>query len=187
MVERGLFRACRYTGDGRRQIFSFYWPGDVFGLAHGSAHMLTVEACKTGVVAKISRDSCHARMNRDADFNAAMFDQAARALSTAMAHLNLLRGSTSEERLAWFALNLFERMRSQTRKAPHLQFDMSRQDIADYLGLRIETISRTLTLFKELGYIEMLGIRRFAIRDAERLAQISSAGLSGSPRDYVHA
>ena len=74
MVVRGVFRAVKVTRDGRRQIFAFYMPGDMCGLEPEELHGLTVEAVNVGAMATLSRHVCRARMNRDPQFNVAIFD-----------------------------------------------------------------------------------------------------------------
>ena len=75
-----MFRAVKVTRDGRRQIFAFYMPGDMCGLEPDDTHGLTIEAVNAGTIATLSRQVCRARMNRDPQFNAAVFDNVTRAL-----------------------------------------------------------------------------------------------------------
>ena len=75
-VAKGVFRAVKVTRDGRRQIFAFYMPGDMCGLEPGTTYDLTIEAVNAGSMAVMSRSACRARMNRDPQFNAAVFDSA---------------------------------------------------------------------------------------------------------------
>src|ERR1019366_3375716 len=89
LVVRGVFRAVKVTRDGRRQIFAFYMPGDMCGLEPEESHGLTIEAVNAGAMATLSRQVCRARMNRDAQFNAAIFDNVTRALTQAVAHMTM--------------------------------------------------------------------------------------------------
>ena len=109
MVVKGVFRSVKVTRDGRRQIFAFYMPGDMCGLEPGPTYELTIEAVNAGSMAVLSRAACRARMNRDPQFNAAVFEGATRALALSVDHMTMVGRSSAEERLAWFLTMLRER------------------------------------------------------------------------------
>jgi len=156
MVVKGVFRSVKVTRDGRRQIFAFYMPGDMCGLEPGATYDLTIEAVNAGSMAIISRTACRARMNRDPQFNAAVFDGATRALALSVDHMTMVGRSSAEERLAWFLKMLRDRASVPGRQPPTVDLVMQRQDIADYLGLTIETVSRTFTKLERDGVIEIM-------------------------------
>ena len=99
---RGLFRAVKFTRDGRRQVFAFYMPGDICGLEPDATHKLTIEAVDSAAMAILPRRACRIRMNDDPRLNAALFDGATRALTLSIDHMMMIGRSSAEERLAWF-------------------------------------------------------------------------------------
>ncbi len=127
VVVRGVFRAVKVTRDGRRQIFAFYMAGDLCGLEPEESHGLTIEAVNAGAMATLSRQACHARMNRDPQFNAAVFENVTRALTHAVDHTTMVGRSSAEERLAWFLSMLSAR--GGGRHSASIELTMQRQDI----------------------------------------------------------
>jgi len=182
VVVRGVFRAVKVTRDGRRQIFAFYMPGDMCGLEPEDVHGLTIEAVNAGTMATLTRQACRARMSRDAQFNAAVFDNVTRALTHAVDHMTMVGRSSAEERLAWFLSMLSHR--GVGRRAGSIELAMQRQDIADYLGLTIETVSRTFTHLKAQGLIALPTTRRVDILRPDLLARLASADRDSPIRDY---
>jgi CRP-like cAMP-binding protein len=173
LVMRGMFRAVKFTRDGRRQVFAFYMPGDICGLEPEAAHKLTIEAVDTAAMAVLPRHACRVRMNDDPRLNAALFDGATRALTLSIDHMMMIGRSSAEERLAWFLSMLSAR--SVGPDALVLDLAMQRQDIADYLGLTIETVSRTFTLFRDRGFLKLPRKRRVEIVQPDALARLAAA------------
>ncbi|MGD1037269.1 MAG: helix-turn-helix domain-containing protein [Roseiarcus sp.] len=182
LAVRGVFRAVKVTRDGRRQIFAFYMPGDMCGLEPEETHGLTIEAVNAAAMALLSRQACRARMNRDAQFNAAIFDSVTRALTHAVDHMTMVGRSSAEERLAWFLSMLSAR--GAGRRSGSIELAMQRQDIADYLGLTIETVSRTFTHLKAQGLIALPTTRRIDIVRPDLLARLASADRDAPICDY---
>jgi CRP-like cAMP-binding protein len=181
LVVRGVFRGVKVTGDGRRQIFDFYMPGDLCSIEPDDAHGLTVEAVNSGTIAALSRQVCRARMTRDPQFNNAVFDNITRALSRAVDHTMMVGRSSADERLAWFLRMLNSRARCRGQRAASIELAMQRQDIADYLGLTIETVSRTLNLLKARGLVALPTIRRVDILRPDLLKRLASADRDTMP------
>ena len=172
-VIRGLFRAVNFTPDGRRQVFAFYRPSDFCGLEPDGSHQLTIEAVDFAVMMILPRDACRLRMSDDPAVNSALFEGATRALALTIDHMMMIGRSSAEERLAWFLTMLAAR--SGGPSAPVLELAMQRQDIADYLGLSIETVSRTFTLFKDRGLISLPHKRLVQIMRPRALARLAAA------------
>ena len=173
LVMRGMFRAVKFTRDGRRQVFAFYMPGDICGLEPDKSHKLTIEAVDSAAMAILPRQACRLRMNDEPRLNAALFDGATRALTLSIDHMMMIGRSSAEERLAWFLTMLSAR--SACPSARVLDLAMQRQDIADYLGLTIETVSRTFTMFRDRGYITLPHKRRVEILRPDALARLAAA------------
>jgi len=152
-VIRGAVRAFRVLADGRRQISDFYLPGDVFGVEPGADHGGSAEAlCDTVLV--VARRSVLVDEG-DGAMSRRLWRLAIDELKRCQDHLLTLGCRTASERVANFLSDLAERLDCGTT----LELPMSRQDIADYLGLTIETVSRCLTQFQVAGLIKLHGCR----------------------------
>jgi len=133
-------------------------------------------------MAILPRHTCRMRMSDDPRFNAALFDSATRALTLTVDHTTIFGHNSAEERLAWFLIMLQGRSTLPELRPAVVEFAMQRQDIADYLGLSIETISRTFTLFRERGFIN-LSTRRVEMLWPAALAQLAAADRDAAPLD----
>jgi CRP-like cAMP-binding protein len=172
LIVSGVFRGVGYTADGRRSIFAFYWPGDICGLEPDPVHKLTLEAVTEGTVTVLSRSVCKARMLADATFAAEMFDKTVRSLSGSAEHLMKVGHGSAEECIAYFLGLLIARAKGDVNGGLTLDLAMSRQDIVDFLGLTIETVSRVFTAFRKRGLIHLMSPRRLEIRNGERLKRL---------------
>ena len=156
MVRQGAVRTYKLLSDGRRQIGGFHLPGDVFGFEAGPAHYFTAEAISDSEVIVVKRSTVSALAERDRDVAREMWQSTACELERARSHLLLLGRKNALERVATFLLEMFERASG----GEAVDLPMSRQDIADYLGLTIETVSRTLTQLQSRAAIELPTCRR---------------------------
>jgi len=173
LVVRGLFRAVKFTRDGRRQVFAFYLPGDICGLEPDSTHKLSIEAVDRAAMAVLPRQACRLWMDLDPRLDAALFEGATRALTLSIDHMLMIGRSSAEERLAWFLMMIRSRLAPFSTNVVELA--MQRQDIADYLGLTIETVSRTFTQFRERGLITLPRKRLVEILRLDALRRLASA------------
>jgi CRP-like cAMP-binding protein len=148
-VVSGAVRATRLLADGRRQITDFYLPSDVFGMECGDAHGAAAEAlCETVVVS-----ARRSNLTEDQDQRNRLWAHTVRALQRSQAHLLTLGRRSAVERIAIFLVDLASRIGATDR----VLVPMSRQDLADYLGLTIETVSRTLTCMQAKGLVAVEG------------------------------
>lgn len=178
-VASGAVRTYRVLSDGRRQIGAFHLPGDIFGLEAGDTHSFSAEAIGDARLLLIRRQSADALIERDAQaarqFRTAMQD----ALHRAETHLMLLV-KTARERVAGFLLEMAERQASFDQidglqvDPPQVDLPMSRQDIADHLGLTIETVSRTLSALESAGAIALPSARRVVLHRPGTLRRLSA-------------
>jgi CRP-like cAMP-binding protein len=168
-VVSGAVRTYRVLNDGRRQIAAFHLPGDLFGLEVGDAHASSAEAIADSIVLVIKRSSVVSLAERDPDVARQLWTLTASELGRTQNHLMLLI-RTAQERIAAFLLEMAER----TRGSDAVELPMSRQDIADYLGLTIETVSRTLTQLEHAAAIELPSSRRIVLRNRSALARLNS-------------
>ena len=163
-VVSGAVRAVRGLADGRRQMETFYLPGDVFGVEPGATRRASAEAL-AGTTLIVARRSALAG---DPDQAATLWRHALRELQRSQDHVLTLGRRSASERLARFLLDLADRMDIPVE----LDLPMSRQDIADYLGLTIETVSRTMTQLQGQGLIALSGCRRVRLVRPAALAEL---------------
>jgi len=168
-VVGGAVRTYKVLVDGRRQIGAFYLPGDVFGLEIVDEHTFSAEAITDCKIIVIKRSAVAALAARDNDVAQEMWALTARELQRTQAHVLVLIKS-AQERVASFLLEMADRVPG----ASVVELPMSRQDIADYLGLTIETVSRTLTLLEKAAAIEVPTSRRILLRNRSALNRLNS-------------
>jgi CRP/FNR family transcriptional regulator, nitrogen fixation regulation protein len=168
-VVSGAVRTYKVLNDGRRQIGAFYLPGDIFGLEVGGEHTFSAEAVADCKVLVIKRSALVALASRDNEVARQLWAMAAGELQRAQAHIMLLI-KTAQERVAGFLLE----MAARNSGANEVELPMSRQDIADYLGLTIETVSRTLTLLENAGAIVVPTSRRIVLRSRGALSRLNA-------------
>jgi CRP/FNR family nitrogen fixation transcriptional regulator len=169
-VVTGAVRTDKVLEDGRRQIGAFHLPGDFFGLEAGPEHGFTAEAVVASTVRVAKRATITAMAIRDGELAADLWVHTAGRLKAAEDHMILLGRKTAEERVATFLLDIARR--KATRQV--IELPMSRQDIADYLGLTIETVSRTLTQLTLDATIELPSSRRVVLRGRARLKELNA-------------
>lgn len=167
-VLTGSVRVYRILQDGRRQIEGFYLPGDVFGIELGSHHASSAEAVSACTIAVVRRATLLATAAKDPEVSNRLWSYTAGELEQARRHAMLLV-KTAQERVASFLIDLSNRLTGEAVELP-----MSRQDIADYLGLTIETVSRTLTQFQQTSAIELATSRRMILRNRQALINLDS-------------
>jgi CRP-like cAMP-binding protein len=168
-VVSGTVRTYRILADGRRQIGGFHLPGDVFGLETGEQHRQSAEAVTESKVLVVKRSTLMALAARDNDVSRDLWRLTGRELARAHDHIVLLVKS-AQERVAAFLLDMAERRPA----GDAVELPMSRQDIADYLGLTIETVSRTLTALENEAAIELANSRRIVLRNRPALRQMNA-------------
>jgi CRP/FNR family transcriptional regulator, nitrogen fixation regulation protein len=168
-VVSGTVRTYKVLVDGRRQIGAFHLPGDIFGLDSGDEHTLSAEAITDCKIAVIKRSALMALAARDNEVAREMWTLTARELQRVQEH-SLVLIKSAEERVAGFLLEMAERLPA----GGAVELPMSRQDIADYLGLTIETVSRTLKLLEDAAAIEVAKRRRILLRNRSALRRLNS-------------
>jgi len=152
----GVMRLYKLLPDGRRQIVGFALPGDFLGMTATARHSVSADAIGAVAICRFSRAS-FARFVADKPHLLCRINElAVRALSQAQDHMVLLGRRSAEEKVATFLIGWRDRLTRHSDLAKTVPLPMSRQDIADYLGLTIETVSRTFTKLERDGVIEIL-------------------------------
>ncbi len=167
-VVSGSVRTYKILSDGRRQVGGFYLAGDIFGLEFTDEHTLSAEAITDAKVLVVKRSAITALAGRDASVAQQLYTLTGRELHRVQDRILLLIKS-AQERVASFLLEMSERVSG----ANAIDLPMSRQDIADYLGLTIETVSRTLTLLEDSAAIEVPTSRRIVLRNRPALNRMN--------------
>lgn len=167
----GLLRLSKLLPDGRRQIAGFLFPGDFLGITMEEEHAFTAEAVAPSTMCRFPRArfdefvAAHPRLERR------LYAVAAHELAAARQQLVLLGRKTATERVASFLLMLAGRCSKWQQE--EITLPMSRADIGDYLGLRIETVSREITGLKTSRIIRLTGRQSLQIVDRERLEELA--------------
>ncbi len=156
-VVSGAVRTTRLLADGRRQIGDFYYPGDIIGLEIGDTFRFSAEALTDCVVRVVKRSALQA-MGADEVLDRALWEATRRELERTQEHLLMLGRKSAREKVASFLMDLAQREDSEDVALP-----MGRQDMADYLGLTIETVSRMVTQLQGSHIVEFAGSRQFRV------------------------
>ena len=170
-ITAGAVRSYKLLSDGRRQIGAFHLVGDVFGLENGSFHRFTAEAIVDTSVRLIKRSNLERVAEADVSITHDLLYMTTDNLQHAEDHMLLLGRKTSLERVVAF---LFEMDRRLTA-AGIMVLPMCRRDIADYLGLTLETVSRALSKLHDDGILGFLGKnqRQIILLDRQQLANLN--------------
>ncbi len=163
-VISGSVRTYKILGDGRRQVGGFYLPSDIFGLEFADEHTLSAEAITETKVLVVKRTALNALASRNASIAQQLFSLSGRELHRVQDRILLLIKS-AQERVAAFLLEMAERASGSNI----VELPMSRQDIGDYLGLSLETVSRTLSALQTAAAIEVSTSRRIVLRNRDAL------------------
>lgn len=170
VVEGGV-RLCKLMPDGRRQIAEFMLPGDLFGFEFGDEHSLTAEALGDVVVVRCARSQMERMSDEQPQVRKQLMNHLRRELSSAQTHLVMLGRQTAKERIASFLLLLAER--ADAENGDVIELPMSRQDIADYLGLTIETVCRALSDLKRDRFIGIPNRHQIEVKNLAALENIA--------------
>jgi CRP/FNR family transcriptional regulator, nitrogen fixation regulation protein len=168
-VMSGTVRTYKVFADGRRQIGAFYMAGELFGLEMGDEYTFSAEAISDARVLVIKRSALVALAERDNEVARDLWALTGRELCRVQDH-TLLLIKTAQERVVGFLLE----MAGRVSNGNSVELPMSRQDIADYLGLTIETVSRTLTTLENAAAIELPSSRRIVLRNRSALSRLSA-------------
>jgi len=169
-VISGVVRVCKFLSDGRRQIAAFHVVGDVFGIELGTERELAAEAVNDCTLVVYRRRSIELLAAKDEAVSRQMFQFAMLNLSQAMGHSLLLGRRGAAEKVAAFLLDW--QARSARQDVIHLP--MTRQEIGDYLGLTIETVSRSLSQLERDGVIALPNTRDVRILNADALEDLAA-------------
>lgn len=170
-LTRGALKLYKLLPDGRRQVTGFMFPGDFLGISVDDEHAFTAEAMADSQLCWFPRNRFGEFVEAHGDLERELYRIAAHELAAAQAQMVLLGRKTAVERLASFFLGLLERAeKSAGETVRMIELPMSRLDIADYLGLTKETVSRVLALLKSKRIIRLDALDRVEVIDRGGLA-----------------
>jgi len=165
-VLEGAVRTTRVMADGRRQIGEFYLAGDLFGLETGPRHRFSAEAVRDSVILVIKASVLR---SSGGEFERLGWETTRQELERAQEHVLLLGRKTACERVASFLKGLSDKSGGDLV----VDLPMGRQDMADYLGLTIETVSRMLSQLQSGRIVSFCTTRRFRVVNPEGLARLA--------------
>ena len=169
-VVSGAVRTYKLLSDGRRQINAFHLPGDVIELEVSQNHRFSADATTPSIIRVAKRSAMIGLAARNHELATEIWRRTANNLQFAQEHMMLLGRRNAEERLANFLLEMAERSSYEGT----IDLPMPRQDIADYLGLTIETVSRTLTHLASISTINLSSSRHVHLRNRAALRRLNA-------------
>jgi CRP/FNR family transcriptional regulator len=180
-VVRGTVKLCKLLPDGRRQVTGFLFPGDFLGIALNDTYAYSAEAIEPLQLCRFPRKKLEALLVELPRLERRLLGETAHELAAAQDQMLLLGRKTAKERVASFLVSLSERAVKRRRPSSPLQIPMSRMDIADYLGLTTETVSRILTQLRQAKLIATESRGSIEILDMAGLGALID---KGSPKGW---
>ncbi|AWK88180.1 helix-turn-helix domain-containing protein [Azospirillum thermophilum] len=172
-VVDGMIRLHKLLPDGRRQVVGFLQAGDMLGLSVGGLYIYTAEAVTTSSLRRIPRERLDSLMDEQPALARKLLTTMTTELVAAQDQMLLLGRKTAAEKLASFLIALGKRAAARTPGCRRVELPMSRTDIADYLGLTTETVSRGFTKLKTARLIRLLEGNRVELVDQDALADMA--------------
>ncbi len=174
VVMQGSLKLYKLLADGRRQVTGFLFKGDFLGLTFADEHSVTAEALEGVNLCQMPRSAFEVLVTDSQPLGRKLLQVASKGIASAQEQMLLLGRKTAQERLASFLLWLSARAEERGDSPTKLHVPMSRTDMGDYLGLTVETVSRTVTKLKTSGVIHLGDKGIIEILDADRLDDIAA-------------
>lgn len=172
-ISGGAVKLYKLLSDGRRQIIGFLFSGDMFGLGLDGGYAYTAETVTATQLCRFTHRKLDSLLGEVPKLERKMYSMMVKELVAAQEQMLLLGRKTAKERVATFLLQLSRRAQAQHLPATPVALPMSRADIADYLGLTIETVSRTFTQLKKDGIIGLPASGHVVMADEARLKELA--------------
>lgn len=172
-VVSGVLRLTKVLEDGRRQVIAFGYPGDIVGFPQdGSYHTECDAISHAEVVVHSVKDLENG--DRNPELHLRLVQAALREISAMQDHFMMLGRKSAAEKTASFLSVLMERTGSPLGAYTHFEFPMNRADIADFLGLTVETVSRTITAFRKMKLIALENSKSVVVLDQDALYDMTA-------------
>jgi CRP/FNR family transcriptional regulator len=172
-ITGGTARLYKLLPDGRRQITGFSHQGNFLGLAVSKTYGFSAEAIEPVRLCRFSRSKMYALLEDFPEMEKRLLATAGNELVAAQEQMLLLGRKTARERLASFLIGLTRDGAPCAAHRAHIHLPMTRNDIADYLGLTIETVSRTFTKFKTEKLLSLPSVSEVLILDRARMTRLA--------------
>lgn len=172
-VTLGAVKVYKLLADGRRQITGFLFPGDFLGLALHNRYTYSAEAVVSARLCRFQRTALEKLLDEFPMLERRLLQSASNELAAAQDQMLLLGRKTAKERIATFLLSLADREKRRSDPSDIVDLPMSRNDIGDYLGLTVETVSRTFTRLRKTGLIELRGAHHVALLQRDVLMELA--------------
>lgn len=176
-VTSGALKIYKMLPDGRRQITGFLFTGDFLGVAMNDCYPYSAEAIAPATLCRFSRAKLERLMRETPDLEHRLLTMVSNELVLAQEQMLVLGCKTAREKMASFLQNLYHRTLRRQPQATTFSLPMIRNDIADYLGLTTETVSRTFTTLKKEGVISAPSPSSIEITHPETLERLASGHL----------
>jgi len=179
-ITEGVVKVYRLLPDGRQQVTGFLFKGDFLGLGPEGTYAFSAEAVTRVRYCRFERGAMHRFLDDFSKVEKRLLSMTVNELAASQEQMVLLGRKTAREKLASFLIMMSRRMAGLGKRVDVVALPMTRLDIADYLGLTIETVSRVFTQFTKEGLIELPTTRRARIKDHDTLLQ-TSEGVDRQP------
>jgi CRP/FNR family transcriptional regulator len=175
-IRSGSVKTFSLTDDGQEQILGFHLPGELLGLdaIHDQVHHCSGRALETTSICEVPFEELEELASHIPGLQQQLFRLMSKELQSDESFMMVLGKKTSEERLSNFLLNLSMRFKQRGFSGSEFNLSMSRNDIANYLGLAVETVSRLFTRFQNAGLIEV-NRKLITITDMDGLKALAGA------------
>lgn len=174
-IKHGCVRISKMLSDGRRQIIGFLFPGEFFGLACDNGYGYSAESITNVELCQMPRTKIFAKFSELPKLGHKMLDITRAELQITQDQMLLLGRKTAKEKLCSFLIAMQQKSKQlKDIKRNHVYLPMSRSDIADHLGLTIETVSRQFTILGKDGIISLDENPFVEILDIKQMKLISS-------------
>jgi CRP/FNR family transcriptional regulator len=170
----GVVKIYKMMVDGRRQITGFLFPGDFLGLVHNESYAYTAETVTETKLCQFPRGKLEALLDELPNLEQRLLGMASHELAAAQDQMILLGRKSARERVASFLLMLSKAAERQGRQDNPIFIPMPRTDVADYLGLTTETISRTLTQFNGESLVHLMNDKQVHLIDPMALYKVAA-------------
>ena len=172
IMEDGLLMLERLASDGRRQVLAFVYPGDFMGIDMAGKHMVSAVAIEPCRLSQVRLSDLNDLARRHPAIDTALKRVTHGILGFMLDQVCVLGRMTARQRMAFFFLHMADRQKC-TGDSPEITLAMTRADIANFLGLRIETAIRTLSAMKRDGLIDSVSLNVMRIRDMDTLVDLT--------------
>jgi CRP-like cAMP-binding protein len=178
-IKSGIMRLYRLLADGRRQVIAFRLPGHLVGLGENETRFCSAEALTEVVLQCVPLNVVYRRMQEEPRLGSELVRCLAEELTETRNQVAVLNRRSALEKLATFVLRFLTWTGEDTKL--ELELPVGREDIADYLGLTVETVSRSFAKLKARGLVSLPRTQTIVIHDIGRL--IALAGSASKDDD----